>query len=98
MNDENNMIGNLSTVVKFISMSLAGWLLGALASKGLSLPIDATVLSECIGTVIMFIIAWIDATYFNSFSIFGNDKSTACDCSCEDEEDLINPEYMDDGV
>ena len=46
-----NEIGNLSTIVKFISMTIAGYLIGALASKGLNLPIDADLLAQMIGAV-----------------------------------------------
>ena len=57
-----NEIGNLSTIVKFVSMTLAGYLIGALASKGLNLPIDADLLSQMIGALIFFGLAYIDAT------------------------------------
>lgn len=95
---DNNYIGNISTIVKFVSMAIAGWALGALAAKGLDLPIDAETLSECIGTIILFILAWIDATYFNSFNIFGNKKSVEMGTvlGYPKEEEVLNDDYISD--
>ena len=71
----NNVIGNLSTVVKTISMAIAGWFIGILISHGLDLGIDASQLSEVIATIIFIGIAYIDAKYPNSFSFLGNSKT-----------------------
>ena len=76
----DNEIGNISTIVKFISMTIAGYLLGALAAKGLNLPIDATTLSQLIGTILFFIIAYIDAKFPNTFGY-------------PTEETVLNEEY-----
>lgn len=72
----NNVIGNLSTIVKTISMAIAGWFIGILVSHGLDLGIDASQLSEVIATIIFIAIAYIDAKYPNSFSFLGNSKTT----------------------
>ena len=40
-----NYKGNLSTIIKWISMLIAGWTIGLLASKNLNLPVDAATLS-----------------------------------------------------
>ena len=72
----NNVIGNLSTVVKTISMAIAGWFIGILVSHGLDLGIDASQLSEVIAAIIFIAIAYIDAKYPNSFSFLGNSKTT----------------------
>lgn len=69
---QTNYIGNISTIIKFVSMTLAGWLLGTLAAKGLNLPIDTTTLSQIISTIIFFILAYIDAKYPNTFNFLGN--------------------------
>lgn len=99
MNDENNYIGNISTLGKTIVMMFAGWCIGYFASKGLNLPIDAETLAETIFTVLCFLGAYIDAKYPNTFKFLHNNKE--CDCAVlETEEDLINEEYIsndDDG-
>ena len=87
-----NEIGNLSTIVKFVSMTIAGYLIGALASKGLNLPIDADILSQMIGALIFFGLAWIDAKYPNTFKFLGN----APNFEVETEEDLINEDYYEE--
>lgn len=70
--NNNNYLGNISTIVKYISMMIAGYLISFLAGKGLNLPIDAQMLSEIIGTIIFFILAHIDAKNPNNFKILGN--------------------------
>lgn len=92
---ETNYIGNLSTIVKFISMTLAGYLIGVAASQGLNLPIDTAALSQLISTIIFFIIAYIDAKYPNSFDWLGNgnlvDMGTIL--GYPSEEVVLNEEY-----
>ena len=88
-----NEIGNLSTIVKFVSMTLAGYLIGALASKGLNLPIDADLLSQMIGALIFFGLAYIDAKYPNTFAFLGN---APIEQALETEEDLINEDYYEE--
>lgn len=87
-----NEIGNISTIVKFVSMTLAGYLIGALASKGLNLPFDAEVLSQLISALIFFGLAYIDAKYPNTFSFLDN---APC-FELESEEDLINEDYYEE--
>lgn len=69
-----NYIGNLSTIVKYVSMLIAGWFIGLLANYGLNLGIDAELLSEVIGAIIFLILAHIDATHPNT--IFNKIKET----------------------
>ena len=92
---ETNYIGNLSTIVKFISMTLAGYLIGVAASKGLNLPIDTAALSQFISTIIFFIIAYVDAKYPNSFDWLGNgnivDMGTIL--GYPSQEVVLNEEY-----
>ena len=92
---ETNYIGNISTIVKFVSMTLAGYLIGVAASKGLNLPIDTAALSQLISAVIFFIIAYIDAKYPNSFDWLGNgnlvDMGTIL--GYPSQEVVLNEEY-----
>ena len=67
-----NEIGNLSTIIKWISMTIAGWLIGTLTAQGLNLPVDSTVLAQVIAAFIMLFIGYIDAKYPNSFKFLGN--------------------------
>ena len=91
----SNYVGNISTIIKFISMTIAGYLIGVAASKGLNLPIDAATLSQLISTILFFIIAYIDAKYPNSFDFMGNsnlvDMGTVL--GYPSEEVVLNEEY-----
>lgn len=93
---ETNYIGNISTIVKFISMTVAGYLIGLAAANGLNLPIDAAALSQLIGTVLFFIIAYIDAKYPNTFDWLGNgnlvDMGTIL--GYPSEEVVLNDDYV----
>lgn len=88
-----NEIGNLSTIVKFVSMTLAGYLIGALAAQGLDLPFDAEVLSQLISTLLFFCLAYIDAKYPNTFAWLDN---APIEITMETEEDLINEDYYEE--
>ena len=70
-----NYTGNISTIVKIVSMMIAGNVIGALAAQGLNLNVDATTLSEVIGAFIFLGIGYIDAKYPNTFKILGNAKT-----------------------
>lgn len=95
---EKNYIGNISTIIKFVSMTIAGYLIGLAAANDLNLPIDAAALSQLIGTVIFFIIAYIDAKYPNTFDWLGNgnlvDMGTIL--GYPSEEVVLNDEYITD--
>lgn len=80
---ENNYTGNISTIVKWISMLIAGQVIGALAAQGLNLNVDATTLSEVIGAFIFLCIGYIDAKYPNTLKFLGNAKPPV---ATEDEE------------
>lgn len=92
---EKNYIGNISTIVKFVAMTVAGYIIGVAASKGLNLPIDAATLSQLISTVIFFIIAYIDAKYPNSFDWLGNGNlvDMGAILGYPSEEVVLNEEY-----
>lgn len=97
---ETNYIGNISTIIKFISMTIAGYLIGVAASQGLDLPIDAATLSQLLSTIIFFIIAYIDAKYPNTFDWLGNsnlvDMGTVL--GYPSEEVVLNDEYETEEV
>ena len=44
-------------------MTLAGWIISAIASQGYNLGVDATTLASVIGAVIGLMLAYIDAKY-----------------------------------
>ena len=89
MNKE--IIGNLTTILKFACMTLAGYLIGVAASHGLNLPIDQQQLSEIFVTIIFFAFAYLDAKYPNTFSFLGNSKVAL---AYETEEKILNDEYV----
>lgn len=69
-------IGNLSTIVKWISMTLAGYLISTLAAHGLNLTVDITILSQIIGAFIFLFLGYIDAKYPNTFRFLDNNITT----------------------
>ncbi len=86
------LIGNVTTVIKTVSMMLAGYLLAFFMSQGLNLPITEAQLSQIIMTVIFFIAAYLDAKFPNAFKFLKNDEVVAV----ETEEDLINQDYYEE--
>ena len=84
-----NYIGNISTIVKEISMLIAGWTIGLLAAHGLNLAVDASTLSQVIGAIIFLIIGYIDAKNPNTFKALGNGSTPVAS-----EEIILNDEYV----
>ena len=88
----DNTIGNVSTIIKILSMTIAGWIISALAAQGYNLGVDAVTLASVIGAIIGLILSYIDAKYPNSFKWLGN----APVFEMETEEDLINEDYYEE--
>ena len=84
-----NIIGNLTTIIKYICMLIAGWAIGILVAHGLNLPITEAQLSEILFTVIIFIIGYLDSRYPNTFGFLGNQKQNPVDPT----EPVLNDEY-----
>ena len=72
----NNTLGNLTTIIKWISMTLAGYLLATLTAHNLNLNIDASMLAEVIGAIIFMIIGYIDSRYPNTFKFLENNTES----------------------
>lgn len=87
MSNETNYIGNLSSLVKTISMLIAGAIIGLLANYGLKLGVDTATLSEVIGAIIFLGLAYVDMKYPNTI-IRGKNTTP--------EEDPIGEEDDDD--
>lgn len=85
----NNTIGNLTTILKYICMTIAGWAIGVMVSHGLNLPITEAQLSEILFTIIIFILGYLDSKYPNTFSFLGNKPKTRIDPT----EPVLNQEY-----
>lgn len=66
MENNTNFIGNISTIVKYVSMLIAGWFIGLLIAHGFNLPIGTYELSELISAIIFLLLAHIDATNPNT--------------------------------
>ena len=84
----DNTIGNLSTIIKIISMWIAGWFVGILISQGLQLPITEEQLTTIISSIIFLLIGYIDAKYPNTFKWLGNAKEVI-----DPTEPVLNDEY-----
>ena len=86
----NNYIGNITTIVKYICMVIAGYALGLAISYGLNLPVSQEQLSEIIFAIIVFIIGYLDSKYPNTFAFLGNKKEP---CECQYPKEPLNQEY-----
>ena len=84
----DNTIGNLSTIIKIISMTLAGWIITTITAQGYNLGVDAVTLASVIGAVIGLLLSYIDAKYPNSFSWLGN-----APVPIDSTEPVLNDEY-----
>ena len=62
----NEYIGNLSSLVKTVSMLISGAIIGLVANYGLKLGVDTATLSEVIGAFIFLALAYIDMKYPNT--------------------------------
>lgn len=66
MSNNNNLTGNISTIIKYILITFSGYIVSASAAHGINLPITETQLTELLGIILFFIIAHIDAKYPNN--------------------------------
>ena len=82
--NETNTIGNTTTIIKWISMTFAGYIVGTLAAHNMNLNIDATMLAEVIGAFLFLIISYLDAKYPNTFKFLNNNNVE----SQEDEDGI----------
>lgn len=57
----------MTTIITTISLSLAGLIIGILASYGLKLPIDQQSLAGVIGLIIFFVFSIINAKYKSTY-------------------------------
>ena len=90
----NNIIGNVTTIIKYICMLIAGWAIGVLVAYGLKLPITQEQLSEILFAIIIFIIGLLDSKYPNTFNFLGNKPQNNIDPT----EPVLNDEYESDEV
>lgn len=90
-NNNNNLIGNVSTIIKYILITLSGYIISASAAHGINLPITETQLTELLGIILFFILAHIDAKYPNN--IFHDVVEFQSLKKVEDNEEIIE----DDG-
>ena len=84
----DNPIGNITTIIKILSMTLSGWIITSLAAQGYNLGVDAVTLASVIGAVIGLLLSYLDAKYPNTFKWLGNATQTL-----ETEETVLNDEY-----
>lgn len=69
-NNNHNIIGNGSTILKYILIMIATKIIAVALANGINLPLTAVELAEILGYLLGFIIATIDAKYPNN--IFHN--------------------------
>ena len=83
-----DIIGNTTTIGKFLLIAFAGWVISLAASKGLNLPVDAATLAQILGFIAGIAYSYLDAKYPNTFDWLGN----AMNKTINDEE-VLNLEY-----
>lgn len=69
-----NNIGNISTILKTISLIFAGYAIAYFAGKGFALPINEEQLAEIIFSLLGLLLAYIDAKNPNTFAFLDNDN------------------------
>jgi hypothetical protein len=84
-----DIIGNTTTIGKFLLITFAGWILSLAAAKGFNLPVDAATLAQVLGVIFGFAYSYLDAKYPNTFDWLGN----AMNKTIEDDE-VLNLEYI----
>lgn len=90
----DNIIGNGSTILKWICMYIAGWFIGLCVANGLNFPVDAATLSEVLFGIVVLGIGYIDAKYPNTMKWLGNAIRPNVDL----DNPVLNDEYeCDDG-
>ncbi len=83
---EKNILGNGSTIVKYILVMIATKTIAVAAAHGYNLPVDAVQLAEILGYILGFLIATIDAKWPNN--IFNNIWELGIAKITEDEPDV----------
>ena len=83
-----DIIGNTTTIGKFILIAFAGWVISLAASKGLNLPVDAATLAQILGFIAGIAYSYLDAKYPNTFDWLGNAMNKTID-----NEEVLNLEY-----
>lgn len=76
-----NVMGNLTTLLKYICMIIAGWAIGIAVSNGLQLPITEAQLSEIIFMILVAFIGYLDSKYPNTFSFLDNSRGGEADAT-----------------
>ena len=68
-----NYKGNITTVIKWISMTIAGYAIGTITAHGLDLPVDSMTFSQVIAAFIFLGLGYLDAKYPNTFKFLHDD-------------------------
>ena len=66
-NQDTNILGNTSTIIKTVCMWISGYAIGYFISIGLNLPVNQEELAELIFIIITTLLAYIDAKYHNTY-------------------------------
>ena len=104
---DNNIVGNSSSIFKTCGLMIAGYLIPIFIAKGINFYGQETQIIQILGTIIGFILSYIDMKYTNSFFKknitiedyinYGekhfNLQTVECECDNECEDCTCNEEY-----
>ena len=70
----SNYKGNITTIIKWISMTIAGYAIGTITAHGLDLPVDSMTFSQVIAAFIFLGLGYLDSKYPNTFKFLHDDE------------------------
>ena len=85
----SNYKGNITTIIKWISMTIAGYAIGTITAHGLDLPVDSMTFSQVIAAFIFLGLGYLDSKYPNTFKFLHDDE----DQEPEYPEISLNEDY-----
>ena len=74
-----NYKGNLTTMIKLVSMPIAGYAIALFVAYGINIPVDQATLAEIIAAILFLGVGFMDAKFPNTFQWLDNDIDPAAE-------------------